>query len=477
MTSQPDEDTRTPVPALPSPALEVTPEIGATPEKQATPADEAKPAMADESQQEDEAKPAVSAESSPTDKTPSTGQASDAPKDSGASTKGDDAAARLQKAFVDRTVVEGVIVAIVRGGYEVQVEGMTGFCPFNQIDIRRNDDQLSFLKQTLSFVVTAYKRRGRTLGLSRRRHLEREAQREARKAQRKARKAQRETREAIKAGSIHEGKVQSLTDFGAFVDLGGVQGMIHVSEISHARVSRPADKLKVGDPVRVRVLKAEPKKGRIALSLKALEADPWEAIPSLLKVNQIATGRVVRVTEFGVFVEVAPGVDGLMHVSEVASGGLDEMKELAAQKQEINVTVLRIEPAKKRISLAPAPDGMKPGEMVKQFSAHPGSAVTGLVESASADGVVVRLGPGQVGFIPPNETSTPRGADLQKAFPAGKEITATVMRSERGERRVRLSVRRAERQEERRQLSDYRKSAVSGAGSFATLGDFFNKDD
>ena len=374
--------------------------------------------------------------------------------------------ARIQKAYDDHTPVQGKVVAIVRGGYEVEVEGMTAFCPFNQIDIRRNDDQLSFVRQTLAFLVTSCKRRGRNISLSRRRYLEREA-----------RRAQRAARRKIKAGSIHDGTITSLTDFGAFVDLGGAQGMIHVSEISHERVSRPADKLKVGDPVRVRVLRAEAKKGRIALSLKALEPDPWEAVASHFKVNDVIAGRLVRVTEFGVFVEVAPRVDGLIHVSELPEGALAEMKGRAGTKQEMNVMVLRVEPGKKRISLAPAPDGTKPGEKVSVPSTRPGGIVNGRVESASSEGVIVRLAPGRVGLIPPNETSTPRGADLVKAFPVGTELKVMVMRGDRDDRRVRLSIRRAERQEERRQLEDYRKSAVSGAGSFATLGDFFRKKD
>ncbi|MFQ5719208.1 MAG: S1 RNA-binding domain-containing protein [Acidobacteriota bacterium] len=372
----------------------------------------------------------------------------------------------LQKAFKQRTAVEGKVIAIVRGGYEVDLGGVTGFCPFNQIDIRRNDDQLSFALQTLSFVVTAFRRGGRGVTLSRRRILEREAS-----------KAERQARRSVKAGSTLDGKVTSLTDFGAFVDLGGAQGMIHVSEISHQRVSRPADRLKVGETVRVRVLRSDPRKGRIALSLKALEPDPWKVVATRLRAHDVTAGRLVRVTDFGVFVEVEPGVDGLIHMSELPAGGLEAMKERLTSSPEMNVMILRVEAGKKRVSLAPAPEGTQPGDTVKVVSTRPGTIVTGSVESTGAEGVTVRLGPGTVGLIPASETGAPRGADLRKLFAAGSEVKALVMRSERDDRRPRLSIRRAARQEEKRQLQDYRKSASSGAGSFATLGDLFPKRD
>ncbi len=373
--------------------------------------------------------------------------------------------ARLREASKTGALVEGRVVAIVRGGYEVDVEGVIALCPFNQMDLRATTDQLSHVHQTYPFKVTSYKQRGRRVLLSRRRLLEKEA-----------RKAEREAMGRIQPGAELNGVVTSLTDFGAFVDLGGVQGMIHVSEITHQRIARPGDKLKAGQTVRVKVLKTDKRKGRLSLSMKALEPDPWKAALGSLKTGTIAPGRLVRLTEFGAFVEVAPGVDGLIHASEIPAAELEAYKEKAAAGAEILVHVLKVESGKKRISLAPAPEGLAAGDKVEMISLRPGRIVEGKVEKVEKHGVIVSIGPGQQGIIPANETGTPRNTDLAQAFKPGAEIRALVLGAERGDRRARLSIRRAERQEEKRQLEQYRRSAASGAGSFATLGDFFRKD-
>jgi len=375
----------------------------------------------------------------------------------------------LHEAFTARRPVEGKVVAIVRGGYEVALPGVVAFCPFANIDVRNLNDQLSFLNQTYPFAITEYKAGGKRIEVSRRRLLEAEERR-------KAKQAERETRARIQAGDVLEGKVAALTEFGAFVDLGGVMGMIHVSEISHERVARPADRLKVGDPVKVRVLQSDPAKKRIALSLKALEEDPWDAARARLKPQTVVLGRLVRVTEFGVFVELAPAVDGLLHASELPPGRLAVLREQVANRPEIPVLVLKLEPGRKRVALAPAPEGAAPGTVVPLKQVQPRSIVTAPVESVDAAGLHVRIGPGQVGLIPPAETGTARGVDLRRAFPPGTMITALVLDSEKGERGLRLSIRKAERKEQRDQLDEYRRStSAASSGSFATLGDFFRK--
>jgi small subunit ribosomal protein S1 len=372
--------------------------------------------------------------------------------------------ARLRAAHRNGSMVEGKVVAIVRGGYEVDVEGITALCPFNQIDLRPNTDQLAHLHQFYSFRVTAYKQRGRRVILSRRRVLEKEA-----------RKAERDAIGRLKPGTDHEGTVISLTDYGAFIDLGGVQGMVHVSEITHGRIDRPADRLTVGQRVKAKILKCDRKKGRVSLSLRALEGDPWDGIGGRVKNNEIIAGRLLRVTEFGAFVEVVPGVDGLIHLSEIPEEKLEGLRELASKEAEILVHVLRVEAGKKRISLAPAPEGAKPGERLQFKPLRPGRIVEGVVEKIDKSGVLVTLGPAQTGLIPPAETGAPRGADLAQHFQVGKTVRVQIMSSEKGDRWARLSVRKAERQEERRQLDDFRRSSASGAGSFATLGDIFRK--
>src|SRR6266571_4167045 len=204
--------------------------------------------------------------------------------------------------------VEGKVAAVIKGGYEVTVAGLRAFCPLSQMDIRRVDAAAAeeYVGRVLEFRITTFSDNGRNLVLSRRRLLEE-----------RAAEAAEETRKKIIPGAVLSGTVASLADFGAFVDLGGIQGLVPVSEISHSRVSRPADRLSVGEAVTVKVLRIDTEKGRISLSLKALEGDPWAAVPGRLRERQVVRGRAVRATEFGVFVELLPGVDGLLHASEI----------------------------------------------------------------------------------------------------------------------------------------------------------------
>jgi len=246
--------------------------------------------------------------------------------------------------------VEGKVAAVIKGGYEVTVGGLRAFCPFSQMDLRRVETPEEHVGRVLEFRVTRYAERGRNIVLSRRALLEEQAARAA-----------EETRRRAVAGAVLSGTVSSLADFGAFVDLGGVQGLIPLSEISHTRVGRAADWLRVGETVTVKVLRVDEDRGRIALSLKALEEDPWLAVPSRLRERQVVRGRAVRATEFGIFVELLPGVDGLLHLSEIPRGRQAELREAAAAGAEIGVLVLGIDAGKRRISLALAPEDAAPG--------------------------------------------------------------------------------------------------------------------
>src|SRR5262245_10182850 len=172
--------------------------------------------------------------------------------------------------------VEGKVAAVIKGGYEVTVGGLRGFCPFSQMELRRVAVPEDHLGKVLEFRVTKYGENGRNIVLSRRQLLEE-----------RAAEAAEVTRQKIVPGAVLPGTVASLADFGAFVDLGGVQGLVPVSEISHVRVARPGDRLSVGEPVTVKVLSVDEAKGRVSLSLKALEGDPWAAVPGRLRERQV----------------------------------------------------------------------------------------------------------------------------------------------------------------------------------------------
>jgi small subunit ribosomal protein S1 len=356
--------------------------------------------------------------------------------------------------------VEGKVAAVIKGGYEVTVGGLRGFCPFSQMDLRRVDTTDEYVGRVLEFRITTFSDNGRNLVLSRRRLLEE-----------RAAEAAEETRKKIAPGAVLTGTVASLADFGAFIDLGGVQGLVPLSELSHSRASRPADLFRVGDAVTVKVLRVDQEKGRISLSLKALEGDPWGAVAGRLRERQVVRGRAVRSTEFGIFVELLPGVDGLLHVTEIPRSRQGALREAAAASAEIAVLIVSIDAAKRRVALALAPEGAELGQQM-QSSVEVGAVLIGTVERHEPFGVFVRLGPGQTGLVPTAELSMSRGADARKAFPAGSEMKVLVLAIEEGGRRIRLSHAQALAREEQAETQAYlQQSPRRGDGFGLTLGE------
>jgi small subunit ribosomal protein S1 len=356
--------------------------------------------------------------------------------------------------------VEGKVAGVIKGGYEVTVGGLRAFCPFSQMDLRRVDSEQEYVGRVLEFRVTRYAEGGRNLVLSRRALLEEQAA-----------LAAVETRKKIVPDAVLPGTVVSLADFGAFVDLGGVQGLVPMSELSHARVERAGDRLRVGETVTVKVLRLDAEKGRITLSLKALEGDPWAAVPAQLRERQVVRGRAVRATEFGVFVELLPGVDGLLHTSEIPRHRQGAIREMVAAAAELAVMIVAIDPSKRRIALALAPEGASVGDQMES-AVGVGAVVTGTVERVEPFGVFVRLGPGQTGLVPNAELGTGRGTDLRRMFPVGSELKVLVLAIEEGGRRIRLSREKALAHEEQAETQAYIKDATRKGGFGMTLGDF-----
>jgi small subunit ribosomal protein S1 len=284
------------------------------------------------------------------------------------------AKAELEQAAAVGLPVEGTISAVNKGGVEVMVAGLRAFCPMSQIDLRHVADAAAWVGQKHLFKITRYDASGRSIDLvvSRRALLEEE---QARKAE--------AIRDQLVPGSVLKGTVTSLKDYGAFVDLGGVEGMIHVSELGFSRVSKPADVLSPGQPVEVVILKiSEPEKGekfgRIALSLKALAADPWfDAVEQFAPGTRL-TGTVVRVETFGAFVELTPGVEGLLHISELdrkgPGAGPRHAKELVKAGDKVDVVVGSVDKERRRISLEA---GSKAEDRQLESEARSQMAVTG----------------------------------------------------------------------------------------------------
>jgi small subunit ribosomal protein S1 len=301
--------------------------------------------------------------------------------------KNPEAAAEIKMAWQHGIPVEGVVSGINKGGAEVQVRGLRAFCPLSQLDLRYVEDPAQFVGQRLAFRVTQFED-GRTrpnIVLSRRAILEEEQQEKA-----------AEARSRIAVGSVITGKVTSLATYGAFVDLGGIEGMLHVSEIGYSRLAHPKEALSVGQEIEVQVIKIEKGKDekkpeRISLSRRSLEKDPWREAATRFPEGTEVAGRVMRLESFGAFIEIAPGLEGLLHISEIGGGKrLNHSREGLQLGQDIRVRVLNVDPAKRRISL-----GMSGGEGYEREEATAGSA--GSSGSAGSAGSSSKLPP-QSGF-------------------------------------------------------------------------------
>lgn len=272
-------------------------------------------------------------------------------------TRGPEAKAELVSAMEMGLPVEGLVTEVVKGGLSVDVAGVRAFCPASQIDNRFVEDLAGFVGKRLTFRISRYEPGGRgNLVVSRRALLEEERERQAAK-----------TRELLKVGAVLRGKVVGFKPFGAFVDLGGIEGMLHVSELGFQRVGRPEDVLAMDQEVDVAILKIEPgEKGqRISLSLKALASDPWQDASKTLVEGARVKGKITRMQPFGVFVEVAPGIEGLVHISELGAGRrINHPKEVVSEGQEVEVSIMGIDPERRRVSLSmQASDGATPAEI------------------------------------------------------------------------------------------------------------------
>jgi len=264
---------------------------------------------------------------------------------------GAQAPAELARAFELGLPVEGTISAVNKGGVDVTVAGVRGFCPISQLDTRRTEDASGMVGQKLMFRITKYEedRRGPNLVLSRRALLEEDARARA-----------VETRTKLQVGAVLPGVVSGLKDFGAFIDLGGIEGMLHVSEIGFSRVTRPADVLAIGQPVTVQVIRIEKRDDpnrpeQVALSLKALATDPWEEAAAQFPTGTRVAGTVMRVEPFGAFVELSPGVEGLAHISTLGGGKpLRHARDAVKPGDRLEVTVTAVDRERRRLSLAPA---------------------------------------------------------------------------------------------------------------------------
>jgi small subunit ribosomal protein S1 len=264
--------------------------------------------------------------------------------------KGSAAQSELETAYENGIPVEGVVTAVNKGGFEVQVAGIQAFCPVSQMDVRFVEDPEVFIGQRLDFRITRFEQGGRgrsNIVLSRRALLEEEIADRASL-----------TRERLVVGEVFQGKVTKIEAYGAFVDIGGMEGMLHISELGYARVEHPSEVLRIEQGLEVQVLRIEktdnPRRPeKISLSLRSLARDPWDDVETRLTVGQRFTGKVARIEQFGAFVEVVPGIEGLVHISEMGAGErLSSPRKVVSPGQEVEVLVMSIDTERRRVSLS-----------------------------------------------------------------------------------------------------------------------------
>ena len=371
---------------------------------------------------------------------------------------------QLEDAFHSGLPVEGKVERAVKGGFEVTIARQRAFCPFSQIDTLRTEPS-AHEGHVYQFRIVEYKEGGRNLVVSRRALLAEQQ-----------RVAADEVRRSIVAGAVITGRVASVRDFGAFIDLGsGVQGLLHVSEMGWSRVEDASQVLRVGEPITVKVLRVDDDKQKIALGVKQLSEDPWSRVPATYEVGQVRSGRVTRLADFGAFVELEPGVEGLAHASTFAptgrSGGWS--REVAAGMTGA-FEILSIDLEKKRIGVALLPEGSARAGQARPSRPGivPGARLTGTIERHEPFGVFVFLAPGRTGLIPLSETGVAKEADVAKAFPVGASVEVVVLEVDSESRRIRLSAKAVRDAQEAEELREYtEREAAAPADGFGSLAD------
>jgi len=330
------------------------------------------------------------------------------------------------------SVVEARVTGTNKGGIELEMAGrIRAFMPASQIDIRHVDDMEQFVGQKLIASVIELNRRSRKVLLSRRRHLEHE--RELKRG-----KIWSQT----EVGQVVEGVVSSLANYGAFVDLGGVDGLVHVSDMSYSHVDKPEEVLEVGQHVKVKVLKLDKEKERISLGLKQVAPDPWETFSTRVNAGEQLSGRVVRVADFGAFVEVEAGIEGLLPLSEMSWSRVHKPTEVVNVGDVVHVVVLKVEQERRRISLSLKQAGGDPW-IGASYKYARDSEAAGKVRSITDFGAFVELEAGVEGMAHISELSQQRVARVEDVVNVGETHTFRVLEVDEDNRRIRLSLKPA----------------------------------
>lgn len=356
--------------------------------------------------------------------------------------------------------VSGKVRGVIKGGFDVNVGGVRCFCPLSQIDLRGSRESTPYVGQTFPFKVLEYGEDGQNIILSRRVLLEEEKQAEIEKL-----------KATLKVGTELSGTVRAVQNFGAFVDLGGIDGFIPASEMSWGRTEKPEELLSPGQEIQVKIISIDWAKERLTLSLKAMQADPWESVGERYQVDNQVRGAVVRLTQFGAFVNLEPGIDGLIHISALGGGRrIRHPKDVVEVGQWVEAYVIAVDPASKRISLSLQPRVPKEAVVLPEA----GDILEGVVDRVMSFGIFIRLDGGVTGLLPNSEVGTPRGTNHSKMFPEGMKMQVLVKSVDANKGKISLSrsgIEEKVAQEEFKQYQDSVKSQERVSGSLGSLGD------
>ena len=342
---------------------------------------------------------------------------------------------KLEKEFTETARVEGVIFGRVKGGFTVDLGGAVAFLPGSQVDIRPVRDVGPLMDIPQPFQILKMDRRRGNIVVSRRAILE-----ETRAEQRTG------LIQSLHEGQVIDGVVKNITDYGAFVDLGGIDGLLHVTDLSYRRVGHPSEMINIGDTVKVQIIRINRETQRISLGMKQLESDPWEGAAAKYPVNGVFRGRVTNITEYGAFVELEAGIEGLVHVSEMSWTKKNvHPGKIVSTSQEVDVAVLEVDEEKRRISL-----GLKQAQ-ANPWAAfadqHPvGSTVEGEVKNSTEFGLFIGLGGDVDGMVHMSDIAWgATGEEALNLYHKGETVQAQVLDVDVEKERISLGIKQLER--------------------------------
>jgi small subunit ribosomal protein S1 len=341
---------------------------------------------------------------------------------------------KLEKAFNSNEKVQGIIFNQVKGGFTVDLDGAVAFLPRSQVDIRPIRDVSPLMNQPQPFQILKMDRRRGNIVVSRRTVLE-----ETRAEQRQ------ELVQNLEEGQVIDGVVKNITDYGAFVDLGGIDGLLHVTDIAWRRVNHPTEVLNIGQQVRVKIIKINHETHRISLGMKQLQDDPWHGIEAKYPIGARFTGRVTNITDYGAFVELEPGIEGLIHVSEMSWTKKNvHPGKIVSTSQEVEVQVLEVDPVKRRISLGLKQTMRNPWEVFVEKHT-PGSIIEGEVKNKTEFGLFLGLDGDIDGMVHLSDLDWKRpGEQVIDEYKKGDKVRAKVLDVDVEKERISLGIKQLE---------------------------------